>query len=218
MLDSHDYLESTPSINLLKEPVILLEILGSTYFWSLFGFGGVFFVGSFLTIQIIYSCLRGFLFVCFLMTNCPVHLSCQIYWHALLTVFSCYPFIAVEFRAMAPLVFLMLINFLFLFSWLICVEVYQCYWSSQRTSVGSLFLLLFFCYLCWFMFPSLHFPSFDLLCVEFVLFLVLYVGCGAICLWPFLFFCDLNVWFSPESCFKGIAHILMRCFHFHLRV
>ena len=135
-----------------------------------------------------------------------VYLGCQIYWHGLLTVFSCYPFIAVEFRAMAPLVFLMLINFLFLFSWLICVEVYQCYWSSQRTSVGSLFLLLFFCYLCWFMFPSLHFPSFDLLCVEFVLFLVLYVGCGAICLWPFLFFCDLNVWFSPESCFKGNFH------------
>ena len=73
-------------------------------------------MGSFLTIQIIYSCLRGFLFVCFLMSNCPVHLSCQIYWHGLLTVFSCYPFMAVEFRAMAPLVFLMLINFLFLFS------------------------------------------------------------------------------------------------------
>lgn len=169
MLDSHDYLESTPSINLLKEPVILLEILGSTYFWSLFGFGGVFFVGSFLTIQIIYSCLRGFLFVCFLMSNCPVHLSCQIYWHGLLTVFSCYPFMAVEFRAMAPLVFLMLINFLFLFSWSICVEVYQCSWSSHRTSVGLRFFCCFSA-VCVGLFPSLHFPPFDLLCVEFVLF------------------------------------------------
>ena len=72
-------------------------------------------VGSFLTIQIIYSWLRGF-FVCFLMSNCPVHLNCQIYWHGLLTVFSCCPFIVVEFRAMAPLIFLMLISFLFLFS------------------------------------------------------------------------------------------------------
>lgn len=141
---------SIPSINFLKELVILLEILGSTYFWSLFGFGG-FFCGKLFNYSDYLFLVERF-FVCLLMSNCPVHLSCQIYWHGLLTVFSCCPFIAVEFRAMAPLLFLMLINFLFLFSWSVCIEVYQFYWSSQRTSLGSLFLLLFSCCLYWFMF------------------------------------------------------------------